>query len=368
VGLAHVGFTVFPAIRYDICQSSFDFYEFPRITKGTAVRILSSFLRRSRLTALAISALLAVGCSEQSKVTVIKLGHGLDPTHPVHKSMLFMAERVAELSGGTMSIDIYPSQQLGTERECLELLQIGSLGMTKSSSSVIEQFAPSYRVLGLPYLFRDQDHMYKVLEGAIGQRLLTDAVEYKLRGITFFDAGSRSFYTKEKPVMEPADLDGMKIRVQESFMAFRMVSALGGSPTPISWGELYTALQQGVVDGAENNPPSFYISRQYEVCKYYSLDEHTSVPDVLLMSTVLWNTLTSEQQDIVLQAATEAAQLQKVLWKEATDHALAEVQAAGVEVFHPDKSLFSAKVADVYESFRDQPEIYQLIQDIKAVQ
>lgn len=317
---------------------------------------------------LGLTILLAQGCSKTDTVTTIKLGHGLDPTHPVHKSMTFMAERVAELSGGTMRIDIYPSQQLGTERECLELLQIGSLDMTKSSSSVIEQFAPSYRVLGLPYLFRDQDHMYKVLEGAIGQRLLTDAVDYKLQGITFFDAGSRSFYTKEKPILVPADLVGMKIRVQESIMAFRMVSALGGSPTPISWGELYTALQQGVVDGAENNPPSFYISRQYEVCKFYSLDEHTSVPDVLLMSTVLWNTLTPEQQTIIMQAAAEAAELQKVLWKEASDYALEQVQAAGVQIFYPDKSLFSAKVSEVYESFRDQPELYQLIQDIQAVQ
>jgi TRAP-type C4-dicarboxylate transport system substrate-binding protein len=143
------------------------------------------------------------------------------------------------------------------------------------------------------------------------------------------------------------------------------VNQLGGSATPISWGELYTALQQGIVDGAENNPPSFYTSRHYEVCKYYSIDEHTSIPDVLLISTIIWETLSDQEQEWLTEAARESAQYQKQLWKEASEEALVKVQEAGVEVLYPDKQPFVEKVEPLYEQYRDDPEIYSMIQAIR---
>ena len=327
-------------------------------------------MRTARLLSglLLLCLLLMPGCRAQSDVTVVKLGHGLDPSHPVHQAMVFMAERVVEKSDGAMRIDIYPSQQLGTERQLLELLQLGSLGITKVASAVLEGFAPSYKVLSLPYLFRDEAHRFAVLEGEIGRRLLLDGEQYWLRGLTFYDAGSRSFYTKERPIRTPDDLAGLKIRTLESATQVQMVNQLGGSATPISWGELYTALQQGVVDGAENNPPSFYISRHYEVCKYYVLDEHTAIPDVLLISTIIWETLTAQEQQWLTEAASESAQHQKQLWKKASDDALQAVQASGVEVIYPDKTPFVEKVATIYESYRTEPEIYDLIQRIRAVE
>ena len=188
--------------------------------------------------------------------------------------------------------DIYPSGQLGAERELIELLQIGSLAMTKVSTAPLESFVPEMKIFGIPYVFRDAEHRWKVLNGSIGKQLLLAGEPFFLRGMCYYDAGSRSFYSMDKPIKSPADLEGLKIRVMKSITAVNMVQALGGSPTPIPWGELYTALQQGVVDGAENNPPSFFFSRHYEVCKYYSLDEHTAVPDILLMSTVIWYRLT----------------------------------------------------------------------------
>jgi tripartite ATP-independent transporter DctP family solute receptor len=312
--------------------------------------------------------LLLGGCLGEEEQTVIKLGHGLGPTHPVHQGMAFMAERVAEKSGGRMRIDIYPSQQLCTERECMELLQIGSLGMTKVSASVMENFAPSFQVLNLPYVFRDEAHRFRVLDGEIGQELLQEGESKRLLGLAFYDAGSRSFYTKTRPVESPADLQGLKIRVMESATAMRMVSALGGSPTPISYGELYTALQQGVVDGAENNPPSFYTSRHYEVAKYYSLDEHTAVPDVLVVSTVIWNRLTPQEKRWLQEAASESAEFQKQLWKEATEEALQAVEAAGVTIIRPDKERFAAEVESMIESYRDNPRLSSLIQRIQSVQ
>lgn len=312
--------------------------------------------------------LIVLGCGDSGDTAVIKLAHGLDVTHPVHRAMVRMAEIVAEDSGGSVRIDIYPSEQLGSERECVELLQIGSIGMTKVSASVAEAFIPSFKVLSLPYLFRDRDHLFAVLEGEVGQALLLDGQESRLRGLCYFDAGSRSFYTRDQRVDSPADLAGLKVRTQESATAIRMVRALGGSATPISWGELYTALQQGVVDGAENNPPSFYLSRHYEVCSYYSLDEHTSVPDVLLMSTRVWEDLDPHVQALVQEAALEAAEYQKVIWAEASDEALAAVEAAGVEIIRPDKAPFEEAVTDLIEEYRSQPVIWQWIERIRAVE
>lgn len=266
-----------------------------------------------------------------------------------------------------MRIDIYPSEQLGSERECLELLQIGSLDMTKVSCSVLEGFVPSMSVLSLPYIFRDEEHKFRVLEGEIGKRLLLDGERFWLRGLCYYDAGSRSFYTKEKPVLVPEDLVGLKIRTQESSTSIKMVQALGGSPTPIAWGELYSALQQGVVDGAENNPPSFHLSHHYEVCRYYSLDEHTAVPDVLLICTKSWQDLSAEFRQILQQAAEESARLQKKLWKEATQEALDFVRSEGVEIFYPEKTLFSEGVQSVYEELKNQEEIFTIFQKIRAI-
>ena len=170
----------------------------------------------------------------------------------------------------------------------------------------------------------------------------------------YYDSGSRSFYTIDKSLVGPDDLDGLKIRVMESQTAIDMVKSLGGSPTPISWGELYTALQQGVVDGAENNPPSFYLSRHYEVCKYYVLDEHTTVPDVVLMSTHLWNSLSSQEQDWIQKAIDLSVIEQRRLWLESERESLEAVQAAGVQVSYPDKTLFSETVVLVLSTKTSQ--------------
>ena len=306
-------------------------------------------------------------CQSESEVTVVKLGHGLDPVHPVHRGMVFMAERVQEKSGGKMRVDIYPSQQLGTERELLELLQLGSLGMTKVTAAVLESFAPAYKAFSVPYLFKDRDHHFRVLEGEIGNELLEASQEYWLLGLAYYDAGSRSFYTKDKQITSPADLEGLKIRTLESKTQVDMVNTMGGSATPISWGELYTALQSGVVDGAENNPPSFYTARHYEVCKYYTLDEHTTIPDVLLISTIVWETLTPQEQAWLKESAAESAQYQKKLWQEASDAALDSLAAYGIEILRPDKQPFVESVAPIYEAFKSEPEVYDLIQRIRAV-
>ncbi len=310
---------------------------------------------------------LLFSCREVSNVTKLKIGHGLDQSHPVHQAMEYLAEKVKEKSGGQMQITVYPSQQLGTERECLELLQIGSLAMTKVSSSVLEGFVPDFKVFSLPYIFRDETHKFHVFEGKVGLDLLLSPQKFRLRGLCFYDAGSRSFYVKDKPINTPADLTGLKIRTQESATSVKLVNSLGASATPIAWGELYTALQQGVVDGAENNPPSFFTSRHYEVCKYFSLDEHTAVPDVLIISTVVWDNLSDQEKTWIKEAVLESYEYQKKLWKESTAKSLKAVQEAGVTVTYPDKAPFQEKVKELLESYKSETEIYNLIKKIKDV-
>jgi tripartite ATP-independent transporter DctP family solute receptor len=317
------------------------------------------------LSSILLAASLA-GCGVEEDVTVLKMAHSLDQAHPVHKGIVYMAERLDELSNGTMRIDIYPSGQLGSEREQMELLQIGSLAMTKVSSSPMESFVPAMQIFSIPYVFRDSEHYWKVLKSDIGKDLLLAGESVRLRGLGYYDAGARSFYTVNKPVNQPSDLQGMKIRVQNSQTSVRMVRALGGSATPISWGELYTALDQGVVDGAENNPPSFHTSRHYEVAKYYSLDEHTYVPDIVLISSYIWHNLKPQQQQWLQQAMDESVDYQREVWSEATEEAYAAVEAAGVEIIHPDKSLFMNKVKDMQESYRGTP-AYDLLTKIREM-
>ncbi|WP_339651974.1 TRAP transporter substrate-binding protein [uncultured Maribacter sp.] len=324
-------------------------------------------MKSKSIISIFILALTFLSCKIENESKTLRLGHGLDISHSVHKAMVKMGEDLFERSGGKLKLEIYPSQQLGTERECLELLQIGSLDMTKVSVGVLENFAPKMKVLGLPFLFRDRQHSFDVLDGPIGKMLLNEGGKYWLKGLGYYDAGSRSFYTMNKPIEKPTDLEGEKIRVMESVTAVNMVKALGGSPTPISWGELYTSLQQGVVDGAENNPPSFYLSRHYEVCKYYSLDEHTVLPDVLLIGTNVWEKLNEQEQNWLNESVEKSVEYQRILWAEAEEEALREVQKAGVKIFRPDKSLFAEKVQSIYEGYKDDVEIYPLIKQIQEI-
>jgi len=274
---------------------------------------------------------LFVGCRKGDQVKEIKLAHGLSTEHPVHKGMLYFAEQVDKNSGGKLRVRLYPNGQLGSESQCLELLQIGSLGITKVSAAAMESFAPKYSVLSIPYIYKSKEHMYRIQDGPIGQEILDSGAEYWLKGLCFYDAGSRSFYTRERAIRSPSDVKGLKIRVMKSITANRMISELGGSPVPIAWGELYTALQQGVVDGAENNPPSFYLSRHYETCKYYTLDRHTAVPDVLVIGTIVWNRLTPEEQGWLLAAARASAPVQRQYWDESERESLDAVVEAGIE-------------------------------------
>ncbi len=310
---------------------------------------------------------LKVGCNRADQTKILKLAHELDVNHPAHKAMVYMGQELEKKSNGKLRLKIYPNGQLGQERELLELLQIGSLDITKVGGGVMENFSSDYKIFGLPYLFRDRGHAYTVWDSHIGKQVLESSTSELLKGLAFLDAGSRNFYTKNTPIQSPQDLDGLKIRVQKSGLSIAMVQQLGASPTPIAWGELYTALQQGVVDGAENNLPSFYLSRHYEVCKYLSMDQHTYVPDILVMGTKSWGWLAEQEKNWVSDSAEAAAIYHRSLWVAMEEKALEEVKSTGVQVAYPDKSSFEQKVAPIYGPFYDDPEKRSVLEQIKQM-
>ncbi|MFA5422523.1 MAG: TRAP transporter substrate-binding protein [Phycisphaerae bacterium] len=324
--------------------------------------------KKAVLILFSVCLIFFAGCKQKEKSqpeVVLKLGHSLDVTHPVHTAMVYMAERVAEKSNGRMVVEIFPNEQLGTEKECIEALQLGYMAITKTSTAVMEGFVPEMKIFGVPYLFRDSEHFWKVLNGPIGKELLLAGQSKGLRGLCFYDAGSRSFYAK-KEIKTPEDLKGLKVRVMKSIMSMEMVEAMGGSPTPIAWGELYTSLDQGVVDAAENNPPSFRTSRHYEVCRYYSLDEHTRLPDILIISTNVWNGLSPEFQQILQEAVDESVEYERKIWAEAEKEDLKIVEEDGVVVTYPDKEPFRESVKGMWKEY-DGTEIGKLIEQIQEV-
>ena len=280
---------------------------------------------------------------------VLKLGHALAPSHAVHIAMEYMAKRLAELSGGTVELQVFGGAQLGTEPETIEQLQRGALAMVKTSAAAMEGFVPDMAAYSMPYLFRDDEHYWKTLLGDVGAEILQAGENQGVVGICYYDSGSRSFYTINKPILRPEDVREMKLRVLPSKTAHDMITTLGGGPTPIPFGELYTALQQGMIDGAENNPPSLFTSRHYEVAKHYSLDEHTRVPDVVIFSKRIWDGLQPQVQEWIIEAANDSVTFQRKLWREQTEEALREVQQAGVKIYHPDKSAFAAAMAPMYK-------------------
>lgn len=321
---------------------------------------------RFKIILLAILFASINSCKKADDTKVLYLGHTLPQAHPVHKGMMEFQKALEIKSNGTLKVKIFPDGQLGSERELLELLQIGGVAATKVSAATLSNFVPEYHILGIPYLFRDKTHQFNVLEGPIGKSILEKGSKFWLRGLCYYDAGSRSFYTSEKAIRTPEDLKGLKIRVMNNQMAINMVNSMGGSATPLSYSELYTAIQQGVVDGAENNPPSFVSSNHYEISKYYTLDQHSSVPDVLVIGTKFWEQLTEQEKVWVQDAANESSQAQKVFWNESVEESMKVAKAAGVEIIIPEKSLFAEKSKSVVEGFvKEYPEMAAIVNQIK---
>lgn len=298
----------------------------------------------------------------------LKLTHNLSVSHPFHQTIEKFAEEVSRTSKGKIIVDIFPNSVLGPDRTGTEQLQGGVVEMMKIGSSGLEPFDPAFSVFSLPYLFDSEEHFHKALRGPI-LPLINQRSKDRNHFIvlTYFTTGTRSFYTRDTPIMKPEDLSGLKIRVMNSRISIAMVRHMGGTPTPMPYGEIYTALQQKVIDGAENNPTALTIGKQGEIAKTYSFDEHVMMPDLLLMNTDIWESFSPEEQKIIQDAADKSSREYQQLWDSTVTKSLEEAKSMGVKMYYPEKDLFRQKVAPIYEEVSNDPVIANLIKKIRSL-
>lgn len=321
------------------------------------------------LCTLAAAATMAMVAGNANATVRMKLAHNLAADHPTSQALQHFAEEVAEKTDGEVKIKLFLNGVLGSEREVLEQLQNGAVDMTRVGASSLENFNPVYQAFTLPYLFESEEAFYQVMEGPVADKIYQASADSGFVGLTFFDGGARSFYTKEKPINHPDDLKGQKIRVMNSHTSIRMVELMGGTPTPLAYGEIYTALQQGVIDGAENNPTALTLGRHGEVVKYYSFDEHGRIPDFLVISNKSLEKLSDEQEAIVREAARNATAFHKEVWQAAVAKAVVEAEEKlNVQISYPEKDAFRKAVMPLYDEYRKDPAIDTLVGEILAAQ
>src|SRR5690349_25156869 len=290
--------------------------------------------------------------------------------YPTVAAIASMGKKLETATNGRISIQIYPSMQLGGEKEAIEQAQVGALALARVSVGALGPVVDDLNVFNLPYLFRSTAHMQKVIDGPIGQELLdkvTNNPKAGLVGLCWMDAGARSLYDTKKPIRGIDDLKGMKFRVMGNPMFVDMMNALGGNGVSMGYDQVFNALQTGVVDGAENNPPSFVFDNHYTVAKYYTLDEHLIVPEILVMSRRIWDSLTPADQALVKKFAREAQLEERVLWNKYEKDAMDKAKAAGITVIEvADKKPFQAAVKPVWDKYG--PKYADMVKRIQAVE
>ena len=252
--------------------------------------------------------------------------------YPTTDAIEYMGQLLSTWTGGRMNIKIFHSMQLGGEKEALEQVQLGALEMTRVSVGVVGPIVDEFNAFNLPYFFRSVDHMHNVVDGEIGTELLNRLEAGGLIGLGYMDAGSRSFYNNIRPIASIDDLQGLKVRVMQNPIFIDMVNAMGGNGLPIAFNELYTAIQTGVVDGAENNPPSYESGKHYEVAQYYTLTEHLMVPEIFVFSKKVWDTLSPLDQQLIRKASVLAVQKERELWAAREQVSLDKLKEQGIQV------------------------------------
>jgi tripartite ATP-independent transporter DctP family solute receptor len=305
--------------------------------------------------------------ASEEKAVTLKLAHNLAEDHAVNIAMTAWAEAVNEASNGSITIEIYPNGTLGSESDCVSQLQAGGLEMTKVSAGTLGNFKNEWNAVSVPYVFNDKEHYYNVMDGEIAEDLYALTEDDGFIGLTWLDSGSRSFYTADTPIRTPSDLKGLKIRTMDSQMAIDMMTALGGSATVMSYSDIYTGMQNHVVDGAENNITA--MRDHADVTKYYCFDEHTRIPDIVVISTKAWNSLSENQQNILKSTAVDMTENYKTLWAEFEDEVRQQAEEAGVEfITDVDTAAFQEACQSIYENLKtSDPDTYAFVERIQAV-
>lgn len=289
--------------------------------------------------------------------------------YPTVEAVKRIGDMVKERSSGRICIEVFHSAQLGEEKDTIEQTKFGVIDMNRVSMGPFNNIIEETKVVSLPFIFRSTDHAHRVLDGPIGEELLAAFAPHGFVGLAFYDGGSRSFYNKQKPIKSIEDMKGMKVRVMQSDVFVDMMTALGANATPMPYGEVYSSIQTGVIDGAENNWPSFESSGHFEVAKYYTLNQHLIVPEILVMSKVSWDKLTPEDQALVKQAAKESMPINRELWAAREKESEAKVRAAGVEIIAEiDKQPFIDAMKPVYEKHASSDKLKDLVSRIQATE
>lgn len=290
--------------------------------------------------------------------------------HPNTAAMDLFAELVSEKTGGEVNVEVFHGGVLGSQPDALEQVQLGAIDVGNFNLGPIGPIVKEANLVSLPFIFKSVDHMFRVLEGPAGDEIATAMGEAGLLPIAWFDAGARSFYNNTGPINSPDDVAGMKIRVMNNDLFTGMVNAMGGNGTPMAFSEVYQSLSTGVVDGAENNLPSFQSVGHFEVAGYYSLSEHLIIPECICVNTAEFGNLSEDMQAAVVAAAEEAAVFQRQLWAEQTDAAREAVTAAGVEINEiADKGPFQDAMAPVYADYlAANPDMSELVELARATE
>lgn len=368
-GDIYIEICIFKTFKINICI-------FKQIKGGKFMR----FLKSKKLILLVVSIFilsLVAGCGQTTtndeeetesknvvEPIVLKLAENQPEDYPTTIGDKEMAKIVEEKTDGRIKIEVYAGGQLGDEKSVIEAIQMGGIDLARVNAQPLSDFCKSLRVLSMPYLFENEEHLWKVLNGDIGEEILESLEDASIVGLTYYDSGSRNFYNSKREVRTPADMEGLKIRVQQSELMVGLVEAVGASATPMPYEEVYSAIQTGVIDGAENNWPSYDSSSHYEVAKYFTLDEHTRTPEVVIASKSVWDKLSDEDKAIIKDAAKESQKAQRKAWKEYEEKSIEKIKANDNVITEvEDLKAWQDAVAPLYDKFGK--EFGELIDAIK---
>jgi tripartite ATP-independent transporter DctP family solute receptor len=287
--------------------------------------------------------------------------------YPTVLAVRHMGDEIRQRTGGRHTIRVYTGNQAGGEKDTIEQTRVGALDLVRVNVAPMNDICPMTMVPSMPFLFRSREHLRRVLDGPIGDELLRACEAQGFVGLAFYDSGARSLYTVRKPVRKVDDARGLRLRVQQSDLWVSIVHAMGATASPMPYGEVYTALKAGLVDGAENNWPSYETSRHVEVAKYYSLTEHSMAPEMLLMSRKVWDTLTPDEQRIFREAARNSVPVMRRLWDEKERQSRAAAVAAGAQVIEVDRKSFEGAMKPVYDKFIKDPKLKDMVAKIQSL-
>ena len=289
--------------------------------------------------------------------------------YPTVQALRYMGHLIEERSGGRLQIRVFHSRQLGEEKETIEQTRVGAIDLNRTNVALIGTFVPSMNVLAMPFLFRSLEHLQKVLEGPIGNEILGSFEPYGFVGLAFYDSGARSIYNSVRPVRSLSDLKGLRIRVQQSELMSSMIRSLGAEPVELPYGQVLTGLATKLIDGAENNWPSFITTDHYKYAGFYTLTEHTMSPEVLVMSLKAWQSLDPDDQKIFREAAVKSSHYMREKWRDLEERSRAQAEGAGVTIIRDfDRKPFEAAMAGLYEKMQRDPAAAQLIDRIRKVE